>query len=119
MEVVIESSQARSLHTVPFLIRFAPELICRLREIFSPDRSVSGEINGVLFGVAESDFAVVQALRLLSSLPSGNEEVGGTKTPLQASLNTILRGALFNAELSGLELLGWFSARTAIGLRKE
>ena len=107
MNVANESSPAPSLRRVPFSIRFAPEFVNTLSAILPADDDESDRFDGLLFGIVETDFAVLRMFRLFPS------------TGTQESFETLLSQAKKEPQVAGLGLVGWFSARNAIDLEPE
>src|SRR3982750_1591052 len=109
MNVANESSPAPSLRRLPFLIRLAPQFLNSLSAVLQGNDDASGEINGLLFGLVESDFAVVQVFRLFSSHLGGDQKAG-SKPVTEEPFHTLMARWKTEPELAGLSLLGWFSA---------
>lgn len=110
MNAANESPPAPSLRRLPFSIRFAPEFTNYLSAILPEDGDEFERFDGFLFGIVESDFAVVRMFRLFPSTP-------GTGT--QNSFETLLTQSRKESQVAGLTLVGWFSARNSVQLQPE
>src|SRR3954465_8704341 len=117
MNVANESSPAPSLRRLPFLIRLAPQFLNSLSAVLQ-ENDASGEMNGLLFGLVESDFAVVQVFRLFSSHRGGDQKAG-SKPVTEEPFHALMARLKTEPELAGLSLLGWFSARSLGGLQPD
>ncbi len=118
MDVVNESSPAPRLRRIPFLVRLAPEFLSRLTASASGNGSAFSRMNGLLFGLAETEAVVIQVFRSLSS-QTGGTEPSRTKPSLQASFEELIARSKSDPELAGLKLLGWFSGPKPDGLQDE
>lgn len=118
MDVVNESSPAPRLRRAPFLVRLAPEFLRRLAAFVVAHEAASDQTNGVLFGLAEVQFAVVQVFRPFPLQPGGNERPG-TKSSLQLSFDAVIANCKNDPELAGVKPLGWFSVAKAGVLQDE
>src|SRR3954471_11637526 len=110
MNVANERPPAPSLRRLPFSIRFAPEFVNTLSAILPAYGDDLDRFDGLLFGIVESDFAVLRSFRLFpSALAIGTQE----------SFETLLTQSRKEPQVAGLALLGWFSARNAVDLETE
>ncbi len=110
MNAAKESPPAPSLRRVPFSIRLAPEFTNCLSAILPAYGDDLDRFDGLLFGIAESDFAVLRVFRLFpSNLAAGTQE----------SFQTLLAQSRRDPQVAGLALVGWFSARNDIDLQPE
>ncbi len=117
MNVANESLPAPSLRRLPFLIRLAPQFVNRISAAASANPTPLGtEIDGLLFGVLENDFAVIQSFRDFPALASTAGEEAG-ESPQRKQFDDITAAATDDPELVGLAVLGWFSTRTEGGLQ--
>src|SRR5947209_4926137 len=119
MDVVNESSAAPKLRRAPFVVRLAPEFLSRMAaSIPANEHGSKDEVSGLLFGLAEAEFALVQVFRPFSSQP-GRTDGSGMKASLQQSFHALVASCQSDPELAGLKLLGWFSASISGGLAEE
>jgi hypothetical protein len=110
MDVVNENSPAPSLRRLPFSIRLSPEFVNYLFAILPEEDDGSDPIDGLLFGIVESDFVVLRVFRLFP----GNVASAG-----QESFEAFLAQSKKDPQSAGLALLGWFSTRSTGGLQAE
>src|SRR4051794_21585465 len=110
MDVINENSPAPSLRRLPFSIRLAPEFVNYLFAILPEDDDGSDPIDGLLFGIVETDFVVLRVFRLFP---------GNVATAGQESFEAFLAQSKKDPQSAGLAVLGWFSTRSASGLQAE
>lgn len=117
MNAANESSPAPSLRRLPFLIRLSPPFVNRVSAVMTSGENAGG-VTGLLFGVIETDFALVQSFR---SFPprSASTSRPGSRLTIQDLFDQLVAASGKDPELAGLSLLGWYSARSVSGLQAE
>src|SRR4051812_24312577 len=101
MNLTERSSLAPSLRRLPFLIRLAPQLVDRLSAVSTGNTvSAAGEIAGLLLGVLETDFALLQASR---QFPAASAAMGekGTESFLRIQVEILIAAGREDPELAG------------------
>ncbi len=114
MSVVDQSSSAAASRRMPFTVKLSPQLVNGLVNRQLPFSTSSGEVSGLLYGLAEGGSVVVQAFRPFQD----GKTVSGFRD--RTEQNQILQQhlTLFSkeAETAALQLVGWYTLRLEGGL---
>jgi len=108
--VANESSPAPNLRRLPFLVRLAPQFLNSLCALLPGSNGGSERLDGVLFGIVETEFSVLRFGRLFPP---------DLDTESQSSFETFLAESKKDPQIAALSPLGWFSVRNLSGLHTD
>jgi TonB family protein len=114
---LLKSTLESPVATVPFRVRLEPYLVeslCELSRLVRDKGSQHSDISGLLFGSVEAGVRTVAALKTF--VDAGAHSELARRERWEKSYTTTLEESKIDPELSGFEIVGWFSFRTGSGL---